>query len=498
MLAQLAELHKKFPFLIHILIVCLAILVMRSVSEKRQISHLYFLFFIIGLFGFMFVGLDLSSNKYAPDIFKGAVLVVISIALIYGMFQANSNESSNAVYMTNKVLGLVGLMIPLVALGMVYNKFAPNIDEITNSGGISGFFIMFLFYIPCLISDFADYLKAQFRLTPSATYLLLGLEILLILAFVYLPRLLVSKRDANLLLKEAFLDEPKVIASSADIFSRDDTPRSCSFSMWIYTNQQPQKQDCNIFRYGSVSDGERTPKYNLNTRLRDEMTIEEVKEEILAVNPQSYVLDEKSENELKVKLREIAPEYNDYDDETMKSELDKSYHERTRKTPHPQLKTMLIEEISARDGNALTFIQQKREKLMQDLSSMYDSETQVKPQIKYISSSNGNDNFRIIYGGGNSQRKGYHDVSIRSQKWNNFVVTYDGTQVDMFVNGNLERSKQLDAPIRYSPLDQVVVGDENGIDGAICNVCFYPKPMTSSEVAQFYNLLSSKNPPINV
>ena len=157
------------------------------------------------------------------------------------------------------------------------------------------------------------------------------------------------------------------------------------------------------------------------------------------------------------------------------------------------MKIMLIEEIRARDGNALTFIQQKREKLMQELSDIYDAQTQVKPQIKYISSSNGNDNFRIIYGS-----KGSHDVSIRSQKWNNFVITYDGTQVDLFVNGNLERSEQLDAPIRYSPLDQVVVGDENGIDGAICNICFYPNPMTSSEVAQSYNLLSSKNPPINV
>jgi hypothetical protein len=502
------ELHKKFPFLIHILIVCVAILVMRSVSEKRQISHLYFLFFIIGLFGFMFVGLDFGANTYAPDIFKGAVLVVISIALIYGMFQANSNESSNAVYMTNKVLGLVGLMIPLVALGMVYNKFAPDIDEITNSGGISGFFVLFLFYIPCLISDFADYLKAQFRLTPSATYLLLGLEILLILAFVYLPRLLVSKRDVNLLLKEAFLDEPKVIASSADIFSRDDTPRSCSFSMWIYTNQQPQKQDCNIFRYGSVSDGERTPKYNLNTRLRDEMTIEEVKQEILAATPLSYVLDDKSDDELKTKFREIAlgdEEYpidigaiqrqlNDgYKDETDIDVLKNEYKSKFKIDNYPVNRSEIIKKIQARDGNALNFIQKKRETLMQELSSIYDAQTQVKPQIKYISSSNGNDNFRIIYNNDKSD-----DVSIRSQKWNNFVITYDGTQVDLFVNGNLERSEQLDAPVRYSPLDQMVVGDENGIDGAICNVCFYPKPMTSSEVAQSYNLLSSKNPPINV
>ncbi len=488
MLAQLAELHKKFPFLIHILIVCLAILVMRSVSEKRQISHLYFLFFIIGMFGFMFVGLDLGSKPYASDIFNGVILIMVSVALIYGMFQANSAESSNTVYMTNKLMGLVGLMIPFVALGMVYNRFAPYIEGFIDRGGFAGFLIKFIFYIPCLISDLTVYLKTQFSITPSATYLLLGLEILLILAFIYLPRLLVSKRDTNLLFKEAFLDEPKVIASSADIFNRDDTSRSCSFSMWIYTNQQPKKQECNIFRYGSVSDGARTPKYNLNTRLRDEMTIEDVKEEILAVNPQSYILDGKTNDELKAKCRELTLE----DDDIMNI-LKKSHEERTGNTEYPQDRTLLINYIRERDGNALTFIQKKRETLMQELSNIYDAQTQVKPQIKYISSSNGNDNFRIMYSNSKS-----HDISIRSQKWNNFVITYDGTQVDLFVNGNLERSEQLDTPIRYSPLDQMVIGDNNGIDGAICNVCFYPKPMTGSEVAQSYNLLSSKNPPINV
>ena len=462
---QLAELHKKFPFLIHILIVCIAILVMRSVSEKRQISHLYFLFFVAALFGFMFVGLDLGANPQMLNVFKGMILIMVSIALIYGMFQANSN--SNAVYMTNKVLGLVGLMIPLVGLGMLYNKFKPDIDDITNRGGISGFLILFLFYIPCLISDFATYLKTQLSITTSPTYLLLGLEILLILAFVYFPTISKS-RDTNLLLENAFLDKPRVIASSADL--NNDT-RSYSFSMWIYTNQQPQKQDCNIFRYGSVSDGERTPQYNLNMRLRDEMTIEEVKQEFLAANPQSYILDDKSDEELKAKIREFALE----DEEV------------------PVGRSEIINQIRIRDGNALTFIQKKREELMQELSDIYDAQTQVKPQIKYISSSNGNDNFRIMYSNDKS-----HDVSIRSQKWNNFVITYNGTEVDMFVNGNLERSTQLDAPIQYSPLDQVVVGDDNGIDGAICNVCFFPKPLTSFEIANSYNSLSSKNPPINV
>ena len=448
---------------------------MRSVSEKKQISHLYYLFFLVALFGFMFVGIQSVTTM-----FKGSIMVMVAVALIYGMLQATGSESSNAVFMTNKVLGLVGMAIPLVALGMVYSKYSDDIDGFANGNGYISFFVKFLFYVPCLISDFVAYLKVQFGLTPSATYLLLGLEILLLLAFAFLPWFRV-KRDENLLLKDAFLDEPRVIANSADLFSRDATPlepRTCSFSMWIYTNQQPKKQDCNIFRYGSVSDGERTPKYNLNSRLRDDMTSDEVKREILAASPHSYAIDDKTLAELK-QLHDNFKRDNDSVDNTNDDDTIQ--------------KQIYIDFIKIRDTNARSFAQQKREKLMQELSDIYDKQTEVKPQIKYISSSNGKDNFRMIYGKEHS-----HDISLPSQKWNNFVVSYDGTQVDLFVNGNLERSATLDAPMQYSPLDQVVVGDDRGIDGAICNVCFFAKPLTSFEIANSYNLLNGVNPPINV
>jgi len=90
----------------------------------------------------------------------------------------------------------------------------------------------------------------------------------------------------------------------------------------------------------------------------------------------------------------------------------------------------------------------------------------------------------------------YKNNDLLLQKWNNIVVNYEDTKVDLFVNGNLERSVSLDKSLGFSPLDQIVIGDENGIDGAICNVCYYSKPLTSFEIANYYNLLNGLNPPI--
>jgi hypothetical protein len=42
----------------------------------------------------------------------------------------------------------------------------------------------------------------------------------------------------------------------------------------------------------------------------------------------------------------------------------------------------------------------------------------------------------------------------------------------------------------------VTIGEDNGLDGAICNVKYYKNPLTKYEITNSYNLLMYKNPPI--
>jgi hypothetical protein len=49
----------------------------------------------------------------------------------------------------------------------------------------------------------------------------------------------------------------------------------------------------------------------------------------------------------------------------------------------------------------------------------------------------------------------------------------------------------------YSVLDSITVGDDNGIEGAICNVVYYHHPLNAQDVANSYNLFMNFNPPIN-
>lgn len=108
-----------------------------------------------------------------------------------------------------------------------------------------------------------------------------------------------------------------------------------------------------------------------------------------------------------------------------------------------------------------------------------------------------------------------HEVLLPSQKWNFFVITYNDHTVDLFVNGNLEKTYDIELPT-YGPGDVIEVGytpsraasDMLGIDysassntdslsGAICNVNYYKTPMTQRQIITEYNLLMFKNPPTN-
>jgi len=93
----------------------------------------------------------------------------------------------------------------------------------------------------------------------------------------------------------------------------------------------------------------------------------------------------------------------------------------------------------------------------------------------------------------------FYDVSVPTQKWNQFVFNYNRNNVDLFINGRLERSFLMISEMpTYNDLDQITVGNMNGVQGAICNVAFYNHSLSAQQITYSYNMLSSKNPPIGL
>jgi len=88
----------------------------------------------------------------------------------------------------------------------------------------------------------------------------------------------------------------------------------------------------------------------------------------------------------------------------------------------------------------------------------------------------------------------YKNDIVLLQKWNNIIINYGGGILDIFLNGELVKSDTGIVP--YYTLDNLTIGENNGIHGEICNIVYFKKALTSSNIFYLYNMVKNKTPPV--
>jgi hypothetical protein len=133
----------------------------------------------------------------------------------------------------------------------------------------------------------------------------------------------------------------------------------------------------------------------------------------------------------------------------------------------------------------------------------------VKPMIRYYGGGGGDDqlierNKYVFYFSKyppteqyTTSKHTFYDVTIENQKWNQIILNYNRNKVELYINGNIERTFVMtkDMP-QYNDLDQITIGEDNGLDGAICNITYYKHPLSKEQIALSYNSTSLSNLPI--
>jgi hypothetical protein len=362
-------------------------------SEKYIYAFITFIPLILIIVASFFI---FNKNIKLFNLIAGLCMVGIVFIFLYYFNKISSFGKTYGIFF-NIILQIIIFSIILVGLAIVFSIFEKKIRSLR---GPSGLFVNLIFLIPCLLTEFIEYIKNQLKITPNITFVLFIIEIIFILLYVYVPYLFnikILKETGKPLLKDSlFLNTKTNIAKTSDLdpinqnnfgnsvnisqqssdnIQNSDIRQNYAFSMWIYLNeQQPFSSEKTIFKYGSSC-----PMISFtNTKSNTKSNTENIN---IAVN---------------------------------------------------------------------------------------SSETMV------------------------------YKVEIPRQKWNHIVFNYNNSSVDIFINGNLERTVIFngDNPT-YSPVDLVSVGDDNGVNGAICNVEFYSTPLTQFQIATKYNILMNKNPPTN-
>jgi hypothetical protein len=103
-------------------------------------------------------------------------------------------------------------------------------------------------------------------------------------------------------------------------------------------------------------------------------------------------------------------------------------------------------------------------------------------------------NNKLIELDSNGNRIIYKKENILLQKWNNIIINFTGGTLDIFLDGELVKSSNGVVP--YMKLDSLTVGTEKGIGGGICNLVYFNKSLTSSNIYYIYNTVKNKTPPV--
>ena len=231
---------------------------------------------IITVFTSLICGLGYYSYNTYQSVYTVilAGIIFISIAvLIYLYASVDIKTFATFSYFSSIILVLIGI----VGLSIFFYMLSNWLKSFT---GWIGFFVNFIFYIPCLLISFVYYLINEFKLTTSPVLILFFIELFLLLSYLYIPDLVnyISNKDGVLLHNTQtlnngdieiqdtfFLNTPNTFSLDEQVMpgmdfqihgNRDKTTfQNYAISMWTYINAHGSNKlayntESLIFDYG--------------------------------------------------------------------------------------------------------------------------------------------------------------------------------------------------------------------------------------------------------
>lgn len=241
--------YVRIAVLIFSVIILGVILNTYSKDESSSTSNIYIYAFSLILPLIIAFYFAMQTYLKIDRFVIGIIMVFIIISSLIYFFYNFLNSASQL--LLKCIINVLGLLIILLALAILYKMFANNLIK---AGGNSKLIILLIFYLPCMLSDMIQFIKDQLHVTPNITYILLILELLTVLAYLFLPRYFGSPSingGIELQKGKIFLDTLKILTLADvtmintlddDINVNDTSRREYSLSMWIYLNT-PEMND---------------------------------------------------------------------------------------------------------------------------------------------------------------------------------------------------------------------------------------------------------------
>jgi hypothetical protein len=83
---------------------------------------------------------------------------------------------------------------------------------------------------------------------------------------------------------------------------------------------------------------------------------------------------------------------------------------------------------------------------------------------------------------------------IPVQKWNHILINNNKGFMDVFFNGKLYKS--VEGIVPYKSNERLSTGDVKGIEGGVCNVMYFERPLEIYKIKQLYHSFKNYDPPV--
>ncbi len=348
---------------------------------------------------------------------------------------------------------LLGLVLVVIVLGIVYLYMRKKINKIKDSPGrkFSTLVLKVIMYLPCLLVDIVEYVKYELNLTTKPVWILLGAEGVLAGLFFIVPFLfdkIMTVGGTKMLNQPVYLSEEHTLGNLKQQTGDD---KLTSIDQLYSTDQPSSDDDVSNKELSNVYTDPNVPKNAVLAWIYDKL---------------------KHPTLLKVDFTK-HPQYTDANSKQFKYAYSLSGWFYIN--PQPPNTNSAYTKYT----NILRYGNKVKVEFNGQLGSL-----RVMGDVADTSQDSSSNNTSVEI---------FETKHVLYQRWNNIVINYEDGYLDVFLNGDLVGS--LSGVVPYMSFESIVAGSAGGIMGGICNVSYYDKPQSKSDIRLTYKALSAKNQP---